>query len=94
MRLQIDIERKTVRIDENSLLGVNMGDFIRELMELLPNEWQDYKLIQSEETINFPLEKLRIPQTYPSPFTYPSTYPYRPQIWYDSNTTTNGDFFN
>lgn len=85
MRLQIDSSRKTIRIDENSLIGVNMGEFIREIMELLPNDWDQYKLIQSEGTINWPTQTP--PQVQQTP-------PLFPQIWYSNDTASYVDFFN
>jgi hypothetical protein len=87
MRLQIDTTNKTVRIDYQPIFGVTMGDFIEELMGLLPNDWQEYKLIQSEETINWPSPNPLYPQTTPQPQqTNPFGDPYNPQIWYSTDS--------
>lgn len=41
MRLQIDREKKVIRVEEN----VNIGKLLFELQELFPNgEWQHYEL--------------------------------------------------
>jgi hypothetical protein len=93
MRLQIDTTNKTVTIVDQTFLGVTIGDFMEELMELLPNDWQEYKLVQSEGSINWPTNPVypqttpQQPQTTPQqPQTNPFGDPYNPQIWYSTDS--------
>ena len=46
MKLQIDTENKTIKVDENVLFG----DLVKVLNKLLPKEWRNYTL-ESNTTI-------------------------------------------
>lgn len=66
MKLQIDTIEKTIRFEE----VITLDELIKELEQLLPNEWRAYKLIPTNIYYNSPT----IFPIYP---TYP-VYPLQP----------------
>jgi len=51
MKLQIDLDAKIIRIEEN----VNLGEFFSKLEELLPDlKWREYELKVSPNTPTYP----------------------------------------
>lgn len=89
MKLNIDTENKTIKINET----VNLKELNDTIKKLLPNNWEEYDLIV--DTITIP-QAPDIHKTYPwiKPYDvnpYDQTYPDPQKIWYttDSNSTTN-----
>lgn len=86
MKLQIDTENKTIKIEE----AVNIDKFIKMVKKLFPNnEWKEYEL--EVGTITY--------WTNPYPIIYPLTYPTDPYPWWqpttisESTTITTGSTY-
>lgn len=78
MKLQLDTDKKTIKIEES----VNIGEFLKTLNQLLPNElWKEFTLEVVPLSIDWPQNPIIIPQPYVPPV-YPMNpvYPTYPPI--------------
>lgn len=90
MKLQIDTENKTIKIDES----VNLGELSEVLLKLFPKlEWKEYSLIPNtvitKECVHQPDDGVR---RWPSPYTPGSGTPWwevQPFIMYSTDTISS-----
>ncbi|MFW5847675.1 MAG: hypothetical protein ACOCVF_02035 [bacterium] len=83
MKIQIDTENKTIRVDNN----IPLGELIKTLKKLLPNgEWKEYELIKKVET--YPYYIPYYPYYPPSEITEPII-----TFDFDNDSTANSPIF-
>lgn len=71
MKLQLDTNTKTIRIEES----VNLGELTEMLAKILPKDWKDYKI---ETTVI---------QNYAAPIIIERHRPYRTLPWWECQPT-------
>lgn len=82
MKLQLDTDQKTIKIEES----VNIGEFIKTLNQLLPNDiWKEFTLEVSPIIIN-PIPYIPVPQ-------YPLQPYYHELPWITCNANGNGRIY-
>ncbi len=89
MKIQIDTTEKIIRIEEI----INLGELIKELQLLLPNDlWKEFKIDTQTKILwnDYPITYPEYPDTTPVPIQ--PYYPYYPWITWtsiDGGTTNN-----
>lgn len=83
MKLQIDTEKKTIKIEE----AVNLGAFYEVIKQLLPG-WELYTLLP--EVVTNWLNPIIIKPIYPDPWPLTPWQPYQP--WYTYCDSQPGTF--
>ena len=83
MKLQLDTEKKTIKLEDS----VGLGELIDTLEKLLPNgAWRDFT-IETNTNIEYWGNPIIIKETNPI---WVEPYPRTPWITYDINTTGSG----